>query len=175
MAPNRSLQQVRTGVTRALSSDYFAERETSARLDDLLARMRRLDAGAEGAADTSRPDPALRPNERHINVRDGHGGLRLTDDAVRRELVRYLNVLGDYLPDWLCRAVKWLRKPERFFARLLVSLVLIVGAAFSFLPVLGLWMLPLGLIILSQDLELLQRPLVRSFQWIEHKWHKWRR
>jgi hypothetical protein len=69
----------------------------------------------------------------------------------------------------LCRTVKWLREPDRFIARILVSLVLVVGGFFSFLPVLGLWMLPLGLIIISQDLTFLQRPLVRVFRWTEDK------
>ena len=56
-----------------------------------------------------------------------------------------------------------------------VSALLIVGSLFSFLPILGMWMFPLGLIILSQDLPCLQRPLVRSFQWIEMTWERWRR
>ncbi len=32
-----------------------------------------------------------------------------------------------------------------------VGLLLIVGGVFSILPVLGLWMLPLGLVLLSED------------------------
>ncbi len=36
-------------------------------------------------------------------------------------------------------------------------------------------MLPLGLIIIAQDLPFLQPPLVRIFQWIERKWENWQR
>jgi hypothetical protein len=173
MTQNRSFQQVRTGIKRALYADYFTESETSARIDALVAQLQLKDAST--AAGGSGHEPGLRSTERNATpARDESRRSRLTDDAVRRELVRYLNVLGDYLPEWFCRAVKWLRKPERFWARLFVSLVLMAGGVFSFLPVLGLWMLPLGLIIISQDLVFLQRPLVRAFHWIERKWHRWR-
>jgi hypothetical protein len=174
MGTNRSLQPIRTGISRALSAGYFAKREIPARIKELLAQLRVKEAGPAGA---SRADPVVQSTGRRPAdvVRDGQGRSRLTDAAVRYELIRYLNVLGEYLPDWLCRAVKWLRKPERFFVRLLVSFALIAGGALSFLPVLGLWMLPLGLIIVSQDLVFLQRPLVRTFHWIERKWHVWRR
>jgi hypothetical protein len=52
---------------------------------------------------------------------------------------------------------------------------LVVGGLLSFLPVLGLWMLPLGLIIISQDLPALQRPLLRVFQWADRRSKAWRR
>ena len=37
------------------------------------------------------------------------------------------------------------------------SILLILGGIFSFLPVLGLWMLPLGLLLIAQDVPLLQK------------------
>ena len=102
------------------------------------------------------------------------GNAKLNDSAARRELNLYLNKLGAYLPDWLCRTVKWLREPDRVIAKIIISLLLVAGGVFSFLPVLGLWMLPLGLIIIAQDLTFLQRPLVRTFKWIEGRWMAWR-
>jgi hypothetical protein len=99
----------------------------------------------------------------------------MNDGAVRRELDRYLAAIGAYLPVWLCRSVIWLRKPSRIIVRVAVALLLIAGGFLSFLPVLGVWMLPLGLIIISQDLPFLQRPLLRTFQWAEEKWQGWRR
>jgi hypothetical protein len=47
---------------------------------------------------------------------------------------------------------------------------LIVGGIFSFLPVLGLWMLPLGLVLFAQDLPFLEKPTARTLGWIERKW-----
>jgi len=48
--------------------------------------------------------------------------------------------------------------------------LLIVGGIFSFLPVLGLWMLPLGLLLFAQDVPILQKPMARMLGWIECKW-----
>jgi hypothetical protein len=60
-----------------------------------------------------------------------------------------------------------LRKPSPFAVRLVVALLLIVGGLFSFLPVLVLWMLPLGLLFIAQDVPLLQKPLVKALAWVE--------
>jgi hypothetical protein len=45
--------------------------------------------------------------------------------------------------------------------RLPIACLLIVGSLFSILPVLGLWMLPVGLVLLAIDVPLL-RPFVSS-------------
>jgi hypothetical protein len=46
------------------------------------------------------------------------------------------------------------------------------------LPVLGIWMLPLGLLLIAQDVPLLQKPLVAAFAGVERKCEwlrvKWR-
>jgi len=63
-----------------------------------------------------------------------------------------------------------LRKPSSFAARLAVAVLLIVGGIFSFLPVLGFWMLPLGLLLIAQDVPFLQKPLVKALAWVEAKW-----
>jgi hypothetical protein len=98
----------------------------------------------------------------------------MTDRAVRRELDRYLTAIGAYLPVRFCRTIIWLRKPSRLPLRAAVSVLLIAGGFLSFLPVLGLWMLPLGLIMISQDLPFLRRPLLRAFRWTDRKWQGWR-
>ena len=95
--------------------------------------------------------------------------------TVRRELNLYLDAIGKYLPAWFCRMVIRLRRPSRWPARIAISLLLAAGGLLSFLPVLGLWMLPLGLIIISQDLPALQRPLLRVFQWADRRSKAWRR
>jgi hypothetical protein len=51
-------------------------------------------------------------------------------------------------------------------------LLLVVGGFFSFLPVLGLWMLPLGLLLVAQDVPALQKPMSRMLGWIERKWEE---
>ena len=68
------------------------------------------------------------------------------------------------------RFVGWLRKPSSRYARIPLALLLIVGGVFSFLPVLGLWMLPLGLLLFAQDVPVLQKPLAQMLGWVERKW-----
>lgn len=118
---------------------------------------------AERAQVIGRPAPARRKR------------LSRNDAAVRRELNLYLDSIGRYLPARFCRFVIWLRRPSRLLARIAISLLLVLGGLLSLLPVLGLWMLPLGLIIMSQDLPVLQRPLLRTFRWADRRWSAWRR
>lgn len=53
----------------------------------------------------------------------------------------------------------WVRKPQMHLIRIPLALVLILGGIFSFLPVLGIWMLPLGLLVLAVDIPPLRRPV----------------
>ena len=99
----------------------------------------------------------------------------MTDATAKAELDRYFDWIEQHLPSWLGRFLHWLRQPSMLIARILVCMLLIVGGILSFLPILGFWMLPLGLMIIAQDLPFLQSPLVRVFQWVERRWENWRR
>ena len=87
--------------------------------------------------------------------------------------------LSEKLPDPLRRGVDWLREPSRIWLRVGAALLFILGGIFSILPVLGLWMLPLGLALLAQDVPGLKVPLERAARWIEATWARlvrwWRR
>jgi len=52
---------------------------------------------------------------------------------------------------------KVLRLPQRAPVRIALGAGLIAGGTLGFLPVLGFWMLPLGLLVLSQDLPVVRR------------------
>jgi hypothetical protein len=66
--------------------------------------------------------------------------------------------------------------------RLPLALVLMAGGLVSFLPVLGIWMLPFGLLLLAVDLPFLRGPistiLIRgrllARRWTR-RWRNWRR
>jgi hypothetical protein len=73
------------------------------------------------------------------------------------------------LPRGPARFVGWLRKPSSRWVRIPLAILLILGGIFSFLPVLGLWMLPLGLLLFAQDVPMLQPPLARMLAWVERK------
>ena len=57
--------------------------------------------------------------------------------------------------------------------------MLLAGGIFSFLPILGLWMLPLGLLVLAIDVPPLRGPIgdtiVRLQRWLATTRRKWRR
>ena len=88
----------------------------------------------------------------------------------KSEIDRHFAWFEARLPRRPARFVGWLRQPSSRFARIPLALLLIVGGIFSFLPVLGLWMLPLGLLLFAQDVPILQRPLAQMLGWVERKW-----
>ena len=88
----------------------------------------------------------------------------------KSELDRHFAWFERRLPPWAARFVAWLRKPSSRLVRIPLAILLIAGGIFSFLPVLGLWMLPLGLLLFAQDVPPLQKPMARMLGWIEHKW-----
>lgn len=88
----------------------------------------------------------------------------------KAELDRHFAWFEGRLSPRPARFVAWLRRPSSRFTRIPLALLLIFGGIFSFLPVLGLWMLPLGLLLFAQDVPVLQRPLAWALGWIERKW-----
>ena len=47
--------------------------------------------------------------------------------------------------------------PRNRLVRMIIGIVLLIGGVFGFLPVLGFWMIPLGLLVLSVDLPVVRR------------------
>ena len=93
----------------------------------------------------------------------------------QRELEGYVDAICGRLPAWFCSWLVWLRRPSRWPIRIVAALAMLIGGLLSFLPVLGLWMLPLGLIIIAQDVTSLQWPLLRAFRWADRRSKAWRR
>lgn len=75
--------------------------------------------------------------------------------------------------------LRWVRQPHMHLVRIPLAVLLIFGGIFSFLPVLGLWMLPLGLLVLAIDVPVLKRPvgnaIVRLQRWLSTTRRHWRR
>ena len=67
-------------------------------------------------------------------------------------------------------ASRYLRQPQARLVRVPAAVLLTLGGVFSILPVFGIWMLPLGLLLLAVDLPALRPPLARVLHWIERKW-----
>lgn len=79
------------------------------------------------------------------------------------------------MPDWMARFVEWVRKPQLRVPRIVAGILLVLCGFVGFLPVLGFWMVPLGLLLLAQDVTFLRRPTVNAIYWVERKWQAWRR
>jgi hypothetical protein len=47
------------------------------------------------------------------------------------------------------------------------------GGVFAILPLLGLWMLPVGLVLLAEDVPALRRMTDRALAWIERRRPQW--
>jgi hypothetical protein len=75
---------------------------------------------------------------------------RAVSEHSKRQLDRHFAWFEARLSPRLARFVGWLRKPSSRFVRIPLAILLIFGGIFSFLPVLGLWMLPLGLVLFAQ-------------------------
>jgi hypothetical protein len=87
----------------------------------------------------------------------------------KMELDRHFARFESKLPARPARFVNWLRQPSSRLVRIPLAVLLILGGIFSILPVLGLWMLPLGLLLFAQDVPMLRPPLIRLLAWVERK------
>lgn len=75
-----------------------------------------------------------------------------------RRFQRQFDTLGRMIPA-LRGPMSTLRRDSWFPVRFPLALTLIAGGFLSFMPVLGVWMLPLGLLLLAVDLPILRGPI----------------
>jgi hypothetical protein len=64
------------------------------------------------------------------------------------------------------RAVGWADRKLPRGVRSVLGLLLIVAGVFGFLPILGFWMIPLGIALIALDFPPLRR---RLFDWLERQ------
>ena len=93
--------------------------------------------------------------------------------TAEQEHERRLQLLIRRLPQRLQNAIGWLRRPGARWVRIPAGLLLILGSFLSILPVFGLWMLPLGLVLLAEDVAPVRRTTGRVLAWIEHRRPHW--
>jgi hypothetical protein len=98
----------------------------------------------------------------------------MTDNG-RKKLDQAYEGLEQETPDRVSRAIRWLRDPNSKWVRLPLGLVLIAGGFFGFLPILGFEFIPLGLLLIAQDVPFLREPVGNFTLWLEGKWRELRR
>ena len=96
-------------------------------------------------------------------------------DEGRRVLDQAYDGLEQEVPDRVSRAIRWLRDPQSRWIRLPVGVLLIVSSVFWFLPVIGIEFLPIGLLLVAQDVPFLRKPVGRAMIWLEHQWLRLKR
>jgi len=95
--------------------------------------------------------------------------MRTADEMAEERLRRLIS----HLPERVGRLIHRLRRPEARWARLPMGLLFLLGGVFSFLPVLGIWMLPIGLLLLGEDVPPLRRLVYRSVNWLARRKPAW--
>lgn len=89
-------------------------------------------------------------------------------------LNRQFDVLVRRFPK-LAGLIRFLRADHSRLLRIPIGLLFIVGGVFSFLPVLGVWMLPLGVMLLALDIPFLRGPVARMMIKIRRWSGRWLR
>jgi hypothetical protein len=74
-----------------------------------------------------------------------------------------------HMPDWAGRNFDRLRQPEAVWVRVPAGIALTGGGMLGFLPVLGVWMLPLGLALLAYDVPPMRPPLAGVLRFTNKK------
>ncbi|MBU1176734.1 MAG: hypothetical protein KKH72_15125 [Alphaproteobacteria bacterium] len=100
----------------------------------------------------------------------------MTDDKSSSRFRRAFDRIERDVPGPVGRFFAALRTPGAMLVRIPLAILLVLGGIFSILPVLGLWMLPLGLLLLAVDVPFLRGPLagaiVRARRWWRNRRQK---
>ena len=86
----------------------------------------------------------------------------------KRRLLRQFAVMERRIPG-LRRPLRMLLRDGGGMVRIPFAILLMAGGLFSFLPFLGVWMLPLGLLLLAVDVPPL-RPRASAFSIRARRW-----
>jgi hypothetical protein len=96
-----------------------------------------------------------------------------SDDYAYADPERRLRRLLRRLPSRMQATTRWLRKPASRWARIPAGVLLIIGGCLAILPVFGLWMFPLGLMLLADDVPPLRRARDRALDSLERRRPHW--
>ena len=91
-------------------------------------------------------------------------------DDGRKELDQAYEGLEQEVPDRVTRIIRWLRSPTSRWVRLPLGVLFVLSSFAWFMPVVGIEFLPLGLLLIAQDVPFLRKPVGRAMLWLEAKW-----
>ena len=79
------------------------------------------------------------------------------------------------LPEPLARFMRRMRQPGARWIRIPAGILLMIGGMLGFLPILGFWMLPLGLLLLAEDYPPAQRLIRKGMVGARRIWRRQKR
>jgi hypothetical protein len=86
--------------------------------------------------------------------------------ALDRQIARF-PLVGGIWRRCQKRSLWWVRVPA--------GILFVFGGCLGFLPILGFWMIPVGLLLMAQDVPVLRRPLRKSLVVVRWRWVRFRR
>lgn len=147
--------------------------EELSKLPLLIAIVDAVNKGRRASASDRQPN-GDKPGDRHapetFDTSKNESEETGKTDAQRLDAI--VEKYADKIPRPLGRFIRWMRKPELRWLRLIAGILFVICGFVGFLPILGFWMVPLGLIILAQDSKWLQRPTLKAITWLESKLRK---
>jgi hypothetical protein len=87
----------------------------------------------------------------------------------RPDLNEELDRLQEWVPHGVAHVVRKVRSPAVAPYRIPVGIALMAGGVAGFLPILGFWMLPLGLAVLAHDVPVIRPPMAKLLAKINGK------
>ncbi len=79
--------------------------------------------------------------------------------------------LENEVPGSMARQIRNLRHPHARWARMPVGVLFVLGGLLApLVPILGVWMIPIGLLLLAYDVPFLRRPTANFTIWSTRKW-----
>jgi len=83
-----------------------------------------------------------------------------------------MNRFQDHIPAWVGHNLNRLRGKRAIWVRVLTGVALIVAWGFFPLPVVGIWMLPVGLALIAYDVPTMRKPMARLLHFTNGKIEK---
>ena len=92
------------------------------------------------------------------------------------ELDRAYKGLEREAPRWMSKHIRWLHSPKSRKFRLPIGIFLIACGLVGFLPIVGYEFIPVGLLVIAQDIPFMRKPMGKFVLWLLDKWRaikKW--
>lgn len=97
------------------------------------------------------------------------------DAIVKRAKDKFMRAyarLESVAPARIRQALHWLHRPDAKPVRIPLAILCLIGALFSFLPLLGLELLPIGLMLLAHDVPSLRAPAASMTMWLLDRYER---